>query len=63
MVTQRDFMHSCFNNVRGTFSYMINDRRGDQSDPSWLLNKLFEAEQLIQTSYVFGIIINGLLAL
>ena len=64
MVTQRNFIHSGFYNVSRTrCSNMVNNGRGSESDPSWFLNKLFEAEQLVEIKHVLRIVIYGLFSL
>ena len=57
-------MHSRFDDVPDTScSYMIDYGRGVQSDPGWLPDELIEAEQLIQTSHMSSVIVNGLINL
>ena len=64
MITHRNYMHSRFDDVPGTScSYMINHGRGLQNDPGWLFDELIEAEQLIQTTHMSRIIVNGLISL
>ena len=49
MVTQRNFMHSRCYNVSGTDSSgVVNNGRSGLSGLSSFLNKLLEAEQLVQ---------------
>ena len=33
------------------------------SDPGWLFDELIEAEQLVQTSHMSSVIVNGLISL
>ena len=56
MVIRGNFIHSGFYNVSGMCcSNMVNYRRSGYSDPGRSLNKLFEAEQLIEISVVVEI--------
>ena len=63
MIARRNFMHAWFCNVSGTCcSNMVNDGGTVQSNPCWLLNELFEAEQIIEITHRPGIMAYGLVS-
>ena len=62
MIAESNLMDSCLYNVSSTCcGDVVNDCCCFKGDSCWLINKLPETEQLIDTSHVFSIVIDELI--